>query len=159
MADGGSSSLRIAVTTLLALVFAVVPLPDVMNEAKPPLLLLLVIYWALSAPRIAGLMFAWMCGFAIDVVKGPLFGQHALAFLLVAYLTHKLQLRMRLYPILHQTGVVFFLLALAEFLVFYIDGIIGPAVTTWMRWVPVVTGTLVWPLLVSILDTWARARR
>ncbi len=159
MTDGGSSGLRITITTLIALIFAVAPFPDLVNQAKPPLLLLLVIYWSLSAPRIAGLMFAWMCGFAIDVVKGPLFGQHAIAFLLVAYLTHKLQLRMRIYPIYHQTLTVFMLLALYEFVVFWIDGIIGPAVTSWMRWIPVITGTLLWPLLVAVLDTWNRARR
>ncbi|HEY6645193.1 rod shape-determining protein MreD [Povalibacter sp.] len=159
MADSGSSGLRITITTLMALIFAIAPLPELVNQAKPPLLLLLVIYWSLSAPRIAGLMFAWMCGFAIDVVQGPLFGQHAIAYLLIAYLTHKLQLRMRLYPIYHQTFTVFWLLALYEFIVFWIDGIIGPAVTDWMRWTPVVTGALLWPLLVGILDSWSRARR
>lgn len=157
--DGRSSGLRIAVTTLIALIFAIVPLPEVLRPARPHLLLLLVIYWALSAPRVAGLMFAWMCGLAIDVLKGTLLGQHAAAFLLVAYLTHKFQLRMRIFPIYHQTLTVFMLLALYEFVVFWIDGIIGQAVTTWLRWLPVLTGTLLWPLMVAVLDTWNRGRR
>lgn len=159
MADGRSSGLRITVTTVLALILAIVPLPEAIRPARPHLLLLLVIYWSLSAPRIAGLMFAWLCGFAIDVLNGPIFGQHAAAFLLVAYLTHKFQLRMRIFPIYHQTLTVFMLLALYEFVVFWIDGIIGPAVTTWLRWLPVITSTLLWPLLVAVLDTWNRSRR
>ena len=84
MAQGSSSGLRITITTLLGLILAIVPLPEVLRPARPHLLLLLVIYWSLSAPRVAGLMFAWLCGFALDVIKGPLFGQHAIAFLLVA---------------------------------------------------------------------------
>jgi len=133
-------------------------LPDVIEKARPELLLLLVIYWSLSAPRIAGLTFAWVCGLALDLLTGPILGQHALAFLLVAFLTHKFQLRMRVFPIWHQTLTVFMLLALYEFIVFWIDGIIGPAITTWTRWLPVLTSTLLWPVLVAFLDTWNRRR-
>jgi rod shape-determining protein MreD len=159
MADGQSSGLRIAFTTILGLILAIVPLPEAIRPARPHLLLLFVIYWSLSAPRAAGLMFAWLCGFALDIIKGPLFGQHAIAFLLVAYLVHKFQLRMRVLPIYHQTFWVLGFLAAYEFVVFWIDGIIGPAVTTWMRWLPVLVSTLLWPLLVAMLDTWNRRRR
>lgn len=154
-----SPGFRVTATVLFALVFAILPLPGSGEVGRPHLLLLLVIYWALSAPRHAGLLFAWFCGLAIDLLKGPLLGQHAAAFLLVAFLTHKFQLRMRIFPIYHQTLTVFMLLALYEFLLFWIDGIIGQAVTTWMRWIPVFTSTLLWPLLVGILDTWNRRHR
>jgi rod shape-determining protein MreD len=154
-----SAGLRVTGTVLLALIFAIIPLPALIEPAKPHLLLLFVIYWALSAPRVAGLMFAWFCGLAIDLLKGPLLGQHAAAFLLVAFLTHKFQLRMRIFPIYHQTLTVFMLLALYEFLLFWIDGIIGQAVTSWMRWLPVITSTFMWPILVAMLDTWNRRSR
>jgi len=154
-----SSGTRVTLSVFIALIFSILPLPDALEPAKPNLLLLFVIYWALSSPRIAGLMFAWFCGLAIDLLKGPLLGQHAAAFLLIAFLTHKFQLRMRIFPIYHQTLTVFMLLALYEFLLFWIDGIIGQAVTTWMRWLPVLTSTLVWPLLVAMLDTWNRRHR
>ncbi len=153
------SGMRVTLSVFIALIFAILPLPDALEPAKPNLLLLFVIYWALSSPRIAGLMFAWFCGLAIDLLKGPLLGQHAAAFLLIAFLTHRFQLRMRIFPIYHQTLTVFMLLALYEFLLFWIDGIIGQAVTTWMRWLPVLTSTLVWPLLVAMLDTWNRRSR
>lgn len=154
-----SAGLRITGTVLIALIFAILPMPSGVEVARPNLLLLFVIYWALSAPRVAGLLFAWFCGLAIDLLQGPLLGQHAAAFLLIAFLTHKFQLRMRIFPIYHQTLTVFMLLALYEFLLFWIDGIIGQAVTTWMRWLPVFTSTLLWPLLVGVLDTWNRRRR
>jgi rod shape-determining protein MreD len=154
-----SSGTRVTLSVIVALIFAIMPFPEAIAPAKPHLLLLFVIYWALSAPRVAGLMFAWFCGLAIDLLKGPLLGQHAVAFLLIAFLTHKFQLRMRIFPIYHQTLTVFMLLALYEFLLFWIDGIIGQAVTTWMRWLPVLTGTLLWPVLVAMLDTWNRRSR
>jgi rod shape-determining protein MreD len=159
VSEARSSGVRVAMSVFIALIFAILPLPAAIEPAKPHLLLLFVIYWALSAPRIAGLMFAWFCGLAIDLLKGPLLGQHAAAFLLIAFLTHKFQLRMRIFPIYHQTLTVFMLLALYEFVLFWIDGIIGQAVTTWLRWIPVITSTLLWPVLVAMLDTWNRRRR
>ncbi|NLG75175.1 MAG: rod shape-determining protein MreD [Xanthomonadaceae bacterium] len=159
VSDARINSLRVTLTVVLALMFTIVELPDSVEKARPELLLLLVIYWSLSAPRIAGLTFAWICGLAVDVLTGPILGQHALAFLLVAFLTHKFQLRMRVFPIWHQTLTVLMLLALYEFLVFWIDGIIGPAITAWTRWLPVLTSTLLWPVLVAVLDTWNRRSR
>ena len=38
-------------------------------------------------------------------------------------------------------------------------GIIGEAVVTWLRWLPVLTGALLWPIVVAVLDTWNRRRR
>ncbi|HEY4369207.1 MAG TPA: rod shape-determining protein MreD [Steroidobacteraceae bacterium] len=154
-----SSGLRIAFTIVAALVLTIVPLPEPIRAARPDLLLLMVIYWSLSAPGTIGLMFAWLCGLAIDLLQGSVLGEHAAAFLLVGFLTHKFQLRMRIFPIYHQTLTVFMLLALYEFVVFWIDGIIGPAVTDWRRWLPVISSTILWPLLVAALDTWNRRNR
>lgn len=159
LGDNRSSGARVAVTVLIALIFLIVDLPAIIEPARPHLLLLFVIYWSLSAPRIVGLMFAWFCGLAIDLLQGPLLGQHAAAFLVVAYLTHKFQLRIRIFPIYHQTLTVFMLLAIYEFILFWIDGIIGQPVTTWLRWLPVVTSALLWPALVGVLDTWNRRHR
>ena len=159
MADSRAGGVRIILSLMLAMLLAIVPLPQAMNAARPHLLLLLVIYWSLSAPQLVGLAAAWICGMAIDVLKGTLIGQHALAFLLVAYVTHKFQLRMRLFPIYQQTLMVFALVALYEGMVFVIDGFKGTAVSTAAHWLPVLTSTLLWPLLVAAMDTWGRRRR
>ncbi len=150
--------LRMVMSVLTGLIFSVVPLPTAIDAARPDLLLLLIIYWSLSAPRVAGLLFAWMCGFAIDVLKGVLLGQQAAGFLLVAFLTHRVQLRMRVFPIWHQAATVLMLLALYQFLMFWIDGIVGRPVTSWMRWIPVLTGALIWPLLIAVMDSLSRRR-
>jgi rod shape-determining protein MreD len=159
VSDGRISRLRVTVTVIIALILAVLPLPRMVDVARPYLLLLLVIYWSLSAPRIAGLMFAWLCGMAIDLLKGTTLGQHALAFLVVSFLTHKFQLRIRIFPLSKQTLTVLILLLVYEVLVWYTDGVLGYPVTTWARWIPVLTSTLLWPVVVGILDTWNRRSR
>lgn len=159
VSDGRISRLRVTATVIVALILAVLPLAHWMDAARPYLLLLLVIYWSLSAPRIAGLMFAWLCGLAIDLLKGTTLGQHALAFLVVSYITHKFQLRIRIFPLSQQTLTVLFMLCVYEFLVWYTDGVLGHPVTTWARVIPVFTSALLWPILVGILDTWNRRSR
>jgi rod shape-determining protein MreD len=156
--DGRISGLRVMATVIIGLIVAILPLPDAIRAARPDLLLLFVIYWSLSAPRIAGLTFAWLCGLGIDLLNGTVLGQHALAFLVVAYVTHRIQLRMRIYPIWQQTLTVFAALLIYQFIAFWIDGIIGPAITTWLRWIPAFVSALLWPPLVAMLDTWNRRR-
>ena len=159
VSDGRISRLRVTVTVIIALILAVLPLPHAIDIARPYLLLLLVIYWSLSAPRIAGMTFAWLCGMAIDLLKGTTLGQHALAFLVVSFLVHKFQLRIRIFPLSQQTMTVLILLLIYEVLVWYTDGVLGYPVTTWARWWPVLTSTLLWPVVVGILDTWNRRSR
>ncbi len=144
---------RVLVTAVLALILTVVPLPTAVSWLRPDWLLIMVIYWSLVSPRIAGLMFAWLCGLLIDVTTGTVLGEHALAFLLVGFLTHRLQLRMRIFPIWQQASTVLILLMLYQFMLFWIDGITGQAVTTWERWIPAVIGAALWPIVIAVMDT------
>lgn len=153
MSSGRISFLRILLTTAVALVLTIVPLPQVINVGRPDWVLLLIIYWSLNAPMLVGLTYAWICGLLIDVLIGSLIGQHALAFVLVATLTHRFQLRMRIFPVVQQAVGVLVMIALYHFLVFWIDGIVGSTVTSWTRWLPALVGAVLWPLLVAVLDT------
>ncbi len=141
------------------LVFAIVPLPGWLDPLRPDLALLAVIYWILASPRIAGLGYAWLAGLMLDVLRGLVLGQHALAFLVVAYVTHRLQLRMRMFPLLHQSGAVLLLLGLYQFIVFWTDGLTGHSYTGWDRWLPALSGALLWPLIVAAGDSLTRRSR
>ena len=141
------------------LVLAIVPLPDWLSPARPDLALLGVLYFILTSPRIAGLGSAWLAGLLLDVLRGMTLGQHALGFVLVAFLAHRAQLRMRMFPILHQAGAVMLLLAVYHFVIFWTDGLTGHGYTGWNRWLPVLSGTLLWPLIVAAGDTLTRRAR
>ena len=138
------------------LVLAIVPLPSWLDPVRPDLALLAMIYFVLTSPRIAGLGYAWLSGLFLDVLRGMVLGQHALGFLVVGYLTHKLQLRMRMFPIVQQAVIVMLLLGLYHFLMFWIDGLTGHGFTGWVRWLPVLSGALLWPLVVALGDSLTR---
>lgn len=159
MSNKQTSLWQILLTTVVALLLTIVPLPQLLNFGRPDWLLLLVIYWSLNAPFVAGLMYAWLCGLVIDALIGTLLGQHALAYVLVATLAQQFHLRIRVFPLLHQAFVVLVLLALYHFFLFWIDGIIGSATFSWIRWLPALVGALLWPLTVALLDTSNRRLR
>lgn len=138
-------------SAVVGLLLSVLPLPGVLEWLRPDFLLLVVIWFALMAPRAGGLLFAFVAGLALDAFRGVVLGQYALAFVVVAYLVHRFHLRMRMFSLLQQSLLVLSLLWLYQFVLFWIDGVTGHPVTDWARWLPVLTGTLAWPVLTGFL--------
>ncbi len=130
-----------------SLTLTVVPLPDLLEPLRPNFVALTVLWLCLLSVRATGLLLAWMAGLALDALHGLLLGQNALALVIIAYIALKMRLRIRAFPVLHQSAVVGALLALNEFVLFWIDGLAGHPVTTWTRWVPVLAGAAAWPFL------------
>lgn len=149
---------QVILTTAVTLLLTIVPLPQALNAGRPDWMLLLVIYWSLNAPMLAGQTYAFFCGLIMDALVGDLIGQHALTFALIATLAQHFQLRIRVFPLLQQAVVVLLLVFIYHGLMYWIDGIVGIAVSSWWRWIPVLTGALIWPVLVAVLDTSNRRR-
>ena len=57
---------------------------------------------------------------------------------------------------MHQSIIVCLLIVLYQFMLFWIDGIVGTALSSWLRGLPAIIGALIWPILVAILDTSTR---
>jgi len=51
------------------------------------------------------------------------------------------------------------MLALYHFILFWTDGLTGHGYTGWNRWLPVLSGALLWPLIVAAGDTLTRRSR
>jgi len=138
-------------SAVVALLLSVVPLPEVLRWVRPDFLLLIVIWFALTAPRAGGLLFAFVAGLALDAFRGVVLGQHALAFVVVGYVVHRFHLRVRMFTLVQQSLFVLALLWLYQFLLFWIDGVTGHPVTDWARWLPVLTGAALWPVLAGFM--------
>lgn len=138
-------------SAIIALLLSVLPLPGFLAKIRPDFLLLVVIWFALMAPRAGGLLFAWFAGLALDAFRGVVLGQHALAFVIIGYITHRLHLRVRMFTLLQQALFVFAQLAIYQFILFWIDGVTGHRVADWTRWLPVFTGALLWPVLMGFM--------
>lgn len=140
------------VSIVAALALSVLPLPGVVAPYRPDWVALVLLYWSLVSPRRFGLLTAFWTGLALDTLNGALLGQHALALLVIVYLSRRFYLRLRVFPLSQLTMAVAALLLLYEFLLFWVDGVAGRTVPLVERWGPVVTGALVWLAVVGVVE-------
>lgn len=148
-----ASHVPIILSIVVALMLSIAPMPEWAEVFRPTWVVLTLIYWAITLPNNYSVGSAWITGLVVDVAQGTLLGQHALAITLVIYVTVKFHLQLRQFPLLQLSATVFALLALYQFILFWINGVVGvnsPSVTYWG---PVVSGALIWPLLNLFLGT------
>jgi rod shape-determining protein MreD len=141
-----------AVSLVLTLALGVVPLPDSVEPLRPDWVAVVLLYWSLMSPRRFSLFTAFWMGLAVDTLSGALLGQNALALLVIVYIADRFHLRLRVFPVSQLALTVLVLLGLYEFVLFWIDGIAGRSVPLIERWVPPLTGTLVWLVMVYLFD-------
>ena len=144
--------LPVVVSIIVALMLTMLPLPGAADTFRPDWIALMLIFWAISVPASYGVGVAWVIGIILDVTQGTLLGQHALALVAVVYVTAKFHLLMRVFPLLQLTATVFALLSLYQFLLFWVNGVAGVTVPTSTYWGPVISGTVLWPLLYTFLS-------
>ncbi len=128
------------------------PLPDSLALVRPALATMAVIYWTMMWPARFGLAAAWLVGLTLDVLQGDILGQHALALTVIAYITLRFHLQIRIFPLWQLTGAVFALLALEAFIHFWIDGVAGNPPAGPGRWTQVLAGGILWPVVMAIMD-------
>lgn len=138
---------KLALSTLAAFVLQVLPLPALPSMLRPPFAVLLVIFWSLTAPRLGGIALGFLVGLGLDVFLGVVLGQHALATSLVAYIALRQHLLVRTKPILEQSLFVAALLLAWVAACWTIESFTGQSTGDWTRWLQVLVGTAVWPLL------------
>lgn len=152
MRDNRIRRLPMALSALVALALAVIPLPATLDVLRPDFLVLVVFYWSIESPLAGGLSLAFFAGLALDVNKGVVLGQHALALTLMAAWATHLRLRLRVFSMLSQSLTIFALLTGYQFILFWIDGATGNPVTSFGRWLAPVIGAALWPLLAGTLS-------
>ncbi len=145
-------NLPVLVSIVIAIMLMMMPLPDSVSAFRPDWVALIMIFWTMSVPRRVSVGVAWIVGIFVDVSQGTLLGQHALALCAVAYVTVKFHLLMRVFPLMQLTATIFALLALYQFLLFWINGVVGINAPSMSYWAPVISGTLIWPLVYTFVS-------
>jgi len=139
-------------SVLIALMLSIVPLPDAIAPFRPDWVAVVLLYWSLIEPRRYGLLSAFWLGLVLDALSGTLLGQHSLALLVIVFLSQRFYLRMRAFPASQVATMVIALLGLYEFILFWIDGVAGRSVPLVERWAPVLTGGLLWLLVLVVIE-------
>ena len=148
-----SNKLYALTVGLISIILTIVPTPDFLENFKPDWTLLLLIFLSINIPKEFNVGTAFILGILVDVSKGTLLGQHAFAYLLVIFLTSKLHLQLRNYPLLQLTAIICLILMIHQFILFWINGISGisSSISSYMG--PVISGTALWPIISKLFGT------
>ena len=143
------------ITIFAGMILSIIPMPQFfpveLGFLRPDWVAITLVYWIIALPHRVGVSAAWLAGIAVDVLLGSQTGQHALSYVLVAYVAASLYQRVRMFSVLQQTTILFALLALNQLVGFWIESIVGRA--SWSFWylLPALSGSFLWPLVFLML--------
>src|SRR5271169_4856506 len=140
----------VVLTLFLGLIGNLIPLTGVALALKPDFLALTLLYWCIQEPRLISVGIAWGLGLLMDVADATVFGQHALAYAVLAYAAEYFRRRVLRFPLWQQAAQVAVLLLLCSALVALVRIVGGAPLPRPSYAVGSLTGALLWPVLTVV---------
>jgi rod shape-determining protein MreD len=125
---------------------------EILRPVNPGFIVLMLLYWCIQEPRYVGIGTAWVVGLLMDVADATVFGQHALAYAVLAYAADYFRRRVLRFPLWQQAVQVAALLALCAALVLLVRVVGGAPVPRWTYLMSPVIGALLWPPISVLLQ-------
>lgn len=150
------SGFAIFISLVLALVLAMLPMPDWTIWLRPAWVLMTLIYWAMNVPYRVNVGTAFMMGIIVDLLNGTILGEHALAFTIVIYFVNRMHIRLRMYPLLQQGISIFLFVLLYQFVIFCVQGFLGSLPNSPLYWLSSLTSVLLWPWFFVLMRDFRR---
>lgn len=134
----------IAATVLGALLVNLVPLPLRLLEWRPDFCALVLLYWGIHQPRRVGFSVAFVLGLAVDLVDASLFGQHALAYVVLLFAAIALSRRVLNFSLAGQALHVLPLLVATDLIALAVGLLAGGELPAAQHYLGAVLGALLW---------------
>lgn len=153
-----ASTLFIAMSFLVAVTLAWLPWRGVGLVLRPDFVGLVLLYWCTHKPHRVGIGMAWVLGILVDVADASLFGQHALAYSVLAFGGLVLNRRVQMFNLREQSLHVFVLL-LASYVVYALVHWQVRGFVAWEYFIGVATSAALWIPLTHLLQALRHKRR
>ena len=137
---------------LAALMLGMLPMPEVLQPARPYWLALVLAYWLIEDPDRVGLGFAFVLGIVADLTYGGLLGEQALRLVILAFIVQRFRARLRFFPLSQQALTIGALLANDLIVSAGLHLTLGEPTLPPAFWIGPVVGMLLWPLVFLSLD-------
>ncbi len=148
----------IAATLVAALLLNLLPWSGLLSWLKPDFVALVVLYWCIHQPRKLGFTAAWLMGLMMDVADGSLFGQHALAYSILAYAGIVLHRRVQRFTLTPQVLHVIMLLLFNDLIVLALRVLAGSDFPGYQYFLGSFVAGALWPPLSVMLQLPQRTR-
>lgn len=147
----------ILASVLIALFLNGLPLEGIWLMLRPDFVAVVMLYWCMHKPWRIGIGLSWAVGILADVADASLFGQHALAYTVLAFGGVVLHRRLQMFNLRQQTSQVSGILALT-YAVYALVHWQANGYVVWLYFLGCLTSTVLWAPL-SILFRMMRQKR
>jgi len=144
------SNTFILLSVLAALLLNGLPWHGIWLMLRPDFVGMVLLYWCMNKPWRLGIGLSWAVGIFADVADASLFGQHALAYTVLAFGGVVLHHRLQMFDLRQQTAQVFGILVLSYAVYALVHWRVNGYVV-WLYFLGALTSTLLWPLLCTML--------
>lgn len=151
------SNSLIVLSMLAALFLNGLPWEGIWLMLRPDFVALVLLYWCMHKPWRVGIGISWAMGIFADVADSSLFGQHALAYTLLAFGGVVLHRRLQMFDLRQQTINVFGILVLTYAVYALVHWQVNGYVV-WLYFLGCLTSTLLWIPLNLLLLTMRQKR-
>ena len=127
-------------------------LPDSLSFLRPEWLVLTLIYWLLRHPEKIGVLTGVLIGLIMDVLSGSYFGIHVLSLSLICYLVLTMHKRLKMFPLVQQSVVVFFLVGIQLMVVYTLRSILGVSDISLSYLWQALSSAVFWSMIVILCD-------
>ena len=134
----------VILSLLSAFLLQVYPLSGQWMYWRPSFVLLVVLFWLIHDPFRFGIGFAWLCGFGVDVVFGGLFGTHALAFGICAYMLQLSTQRIQHFQVWHQAIMILLMVIVSQLVVLSINLLVREGTSKAIIFYPAIASAILW---------------
>ena len=145
------SNIFIILSLLAALFLNGLPWGGIGLILRPDFVALVLLYWCMHKPLRVGIGLAWVVGILADVADASVFGQHALAYTLLAFGGVVLHRRLQMFDLRQQTIQVFGIFALTYAVYALVNWQVNGYVV-WLYFLGCITSTLLWTPLSLIFQ-------
>ncbi|WP_293759661.1 rod shape-determining protein MreD [uncultured Aquitalea sp.] len=136
---------------LLAVLVELIPLPHGSTRWLPDFISLVLLYWVINQPRRVSVGIAFLMGLVADIATAGLFGQHALAYSVTAFLALSRQRQLVMFNLGQQALSVLGLMMANQAIMVVARMLTGAAFVGWAYFLPPLIGALLWPLLTKLM--------
>jgi len=152
-----ASGTFIVLSLFAALMLNWLPWQGLWLAVRPDFTALVLLYWCTHKPHRIGIGIAWMVGILADVSDSSLFGQHALAYAVLAFGGIMLHRRIQMFDVSEQPLQVFplFLVSYAVFAA--VHWLFGGHMS-WEYFLGCLSSALLWVPMSVLLQTMRRTR-
>lgn len=119
--------------------------------ARPDLVLVVLVFWAIHQPGSVGQVLAFALGLAMDVGDSMLLGQHALAYVIATYGAQVLRVRVLAFAMLEQTLHVLGIFIAAATVIVLLNLLLGSSLPGLAAALSPVLASLAWGPLTWLL--------